>query len=80
MAIRCIKSRYSCKNKIEDNQHRGQVKKMEMSRTYATNGQEQQLGRPKVEERLVDQRQHGDQLLKMKDAYWDGTSGTKPDV
>ena len=30
----------------------------------------ERLGRPKVEERLVDQRQHGDQLLKMKDAYW----------
>ena len=39
----CIKSRYSCKNKIEDNQHRGQVKKMEMGRTYPTNGQEQQM-------------------------------------
>ena len=43
MAIHCIKSRYSRKNKIEDNQHRGQVKKMEMGRTYPTNGQEQQM-------------------------------------
>ena len=72
MAIRCIKSRYSRKNKIEDNQHQGQVKKMEMGRTYPMNGQEQQ--------RLVDQSQHGDQLLKMKDAYWGGTAGTKPDM
>ena len=31
------------KNKIEDNQHRGQVKKMEIGRTYPTNGQEQQM-------------------------------------
>ena len=41
MAICCIKSRYSCKNKIEDNQHRGKVKKVEVARTYPTNGQEQ---------------------------------------
>ena len=33
-----------------------------------------------VEERLVDQRQRDDQLLKMKDAYWGGAAGTKPDV
>ena len=38
-----VVSRYSCKNKTEDNQHRGQVKKMEMGRTYPTNGQEQQM-------------------------------------
>ena len=25
-------------------------------------------------------RQCGDQLLKMKDAYWGGTAGTKPDL
>ena len=37
-------------------------------------------GRRKVEERLVDQRKRGDQLLKMKDASWGGTAGTKPDV
>ena len=39
MAIRCIKSIYSCKNKFEDNKHRGQVKEMEVCRTYPTNGQ-----------------------------------------
>ena len=43
MAIHCIKLRYSRKNKIEDNQHRGQVKKMEVGRTYPKNGQEQQM-------------------------------------
>ena len=43
MAISCIKSRYSCKNKIEDNQRRRQGKKMEMGRTHLTNGQEQQM-------------------------------------
>ena len=37
MATRCVI------NKIEDNQHWCQVKKMEMGRTYPTNGQEQQM-------------------------------------
>ena len=84
MAILCIKSRYPCNNKIKNNQHRGQVKKMEMGRTYPTNGQEQQMldggDLDALEERLVDQRQRGDQLLKMKDAYWGGTAGTRPDA
>ena len=43
MATRRVNSRYSYKNKIEDNRHRVQVKKMEMGRTYPTNGQEQQM-------------------------------------
>ena len=33
-----------------------------------------------VEERLVDQRQRGNQLLKLKDVYYGGTAGTKPDA
>ena len=35
---------------------------------------------PEGKERLGDQRQRGDQLLKMKDVYWGGIAGTKPDV
>ena len=56
-----------------------------MGRTYPTNEQEQQMrdgvdldaeGRRNVGR----QRQRGDQLLKMKDVFWGGTAGTKPDV
>ena len=86
MAIRCIKSRYSCKNKIEDNQHRGQVKKMEVGRTYPTNGQEQQMwdgvdldperrkkfGGPKTTWRSTVENE--------RRIYWGGTAGTRPDV
>ena len=41
--FKCLRRILQIKNKIEDNQHRGQVKKMEKGRTYPTNGQEQQM-------------------------------------